>query len=83
MTTSELNRDIKRLWKRYQKLNKEYTLQKSEEEAEIKKEWKRLWGADREAKYMRKQQLKAMLKMNGSICINPLHTMHQFLEPKL
>lgn len=91
MTTAELNKAIKKLWKEFQ-LDRsvdttDWTRQNWEDHAKererVKVEWLRLWNADREANYMKKEQLKAMLVINGIVRCKELHNMHHELDPKL
>jgi hypothetical protein len=81
MTKQELNRDIKRLWKRFQATYGKESL--TEEEAEAQRvEWRRLWFADREAEAMKVEQLKAMIRMNEARRYITLHTIALYFEPK-
>jgi len=84
MTTEEarhLNRDIKRLWKRFQKVygTEGFPL----ENAAIEKEWKRLWKLDAQADFMKVEQLKAMIRMNNARRYMVLHWVGIQFEPNL
>lgn len=71
MTKQELNRDIKRLWKRFvSRRTKEYD-KKIEEE--LRSEFKRLYYADKDMTYMNANSLRWMLRMNLSLRVVNLH----------
>lgn len=81
MSPQELNRDIKRLWKRFEKV---YGKEGNEGERRlIQDEWKRLWYADQDANNMKVEQLKAMIRINNCMRYKPLHTIGLLFEPKL
>jgi len=82
MTKQELNRDIKRLWKRnLEAIETSYNHDYEEKISDIKKEWLRLWGADPEAEYMNVESLKAMLRMNGRHRFKALHSLDIYFNP--
>lgn len=69
MTAKELNRDIKRLGKLIN-TEKEYNEQLL---FAHEKEFKRLYNADREFKYMNAESIRIMLRINLRHRIIPLH----------
>lgn len=77
MTKQELNRDWKRVLKRYQKMHADIeagTLDDWEsEEEEIKKECSRLWRADRKMEYMNKTSILIFLRLNQRLRFETLH----------
>ena len=75
MTNAELNRDIKRLWKKVQKFKEtSYNHDYYEKlEKEVFPEWKRLWLADREIKVMKLEQYKAMIDIGRTYNLLKLH----------
>ena len=78
MTKQELNRDIKRLFNKAQnalsnQTNDEYHKLTSGRDSEVGKEFKRLLYADKEFKYMNKQSVCMMLRMNVRYVYEPLH----------
>ena len=81
MTNQELNRDIKRLVKRYKELINKTSTGKvkffgdtyyTEEELVIK-EWRRLFYADQDFQVMTKQNILYMLKLNLRLNCIPHH----------
>ena len=75
MTNRELNRDVKRLYKRCKK-NLKSTQDWSVYDLEMEflaKEYKRLFYADREMKVLSKQSVLMMLSLNNSYRFVPLH----------
>lgn len=72
MTPQELNRDIKRLVKKYHAIKgtEDYFARVKDT---IEPEWIRIYRADREMTYMNKESIKAMLRMNLLFRFIPLH----------
>lgn len=79
MTTQELNRDIKRLRKSIVSHNGKDSYY-SFIENEAKKEFQRLYGADREFKYMNKESIKIMFRLNIRHRFQPLHNFGIFIN---
>jgi len=81
MTGQELNRDIKRLYKRFDesKISTEFMNTAAEwdayekEQDALKKEFLRLWHADKEKTVTKLKQLKMLLIMNSSLRVITLH----------
>ncbi len=71
MTKQELNRDIKRLWVRYE--NKDSELDVYEALEEMRQELKRLYYADDDFEYMNLRSIKIMIRLNLSLRVVPLH----------
>lgn len=74
MTTSELNRDVKRLLKTFQKLdstNSDAYFKAIDEQ--IKSEFLRLYHADKSLNALTKNNLLIMLRLNNKFQIVPLH----------
>jgi len=69
MTKQELNRDIKRLWKKTKEADVlcEWTI------SEIKAEYKRLFYADPEFEHMNKDNLLRMMALNSKHRFIQLH----------
>lgn len=63
MTKQELNRDVKRLANKHTNMN----------EADLNKEFKRLYYADSNFEYMNLNSLKMMLRLNLRYRFVPLH----------
>lgn len=76
MTTKELNRDINNLWKKRNKLlsNNENDLYFDWLENEGKKEFTRLYYADKNMEYMNKKSLLIMYRLNQSHRFIPFHS---------
>lgn len=70
MTTAQLNRDIKRLGKSYDKFINDNTLS---DDKTVKDEVTRLYYADREFQYMSKKSVLILLRVNLSVRAIPLH----------
>jgi hypothetical protein len=64
MKASELNRDIKRLWK---------LAQIERDSDEVKKEFLRLQRADKTFEFMNKASILIMMSLNSSYRIVPFH----------
>lgn len=83
MTTKELNRDIKRLLNTYKALNElkmdNDTYFKSIE-LSIKPELKRLYYADQEMKYMTKDSILILLRLNVRFRVIPFHQFGLFIN---
>jgi hypothetical protein len=74
MTKQELNRDIKRLFKEFKKAAENLEIEKYFEVAEeLKKEFRRLYDADRELKYVSKDNILRMLILNRRHRVIPFH----------
>lgn len=73
MTARELNRDIKRLEAKYNKLKDMGEVKYYKELPSIIKEFARLHGADNGAEYMNLNSLKTMIRMNRVLNIIPQH----------
>lgn len=81
MTNSELNRDIKRLWKRF---DKSYGVDTENAEHEHQRaEWLRLWRADPRCENMKVEQLKAMISINLTRRYKAIHTVGMFFVVNL
>lgn len=92
MTTEEarhLNRDIKRLWKRFEIVIDAYSVNvygKERQDLEIailEREWKRLWALDPKADFVKVEQLKAMIRINNVMRYMVLHWVGINFEPNL
>ena len=71
MNKQELNRDIKRLFKRFEAA---YGKHKTDEFHEaIRKEWTRLYYADLEAEYLNKFSILALHRINIAYRYKALH----------
>lgn len=73
MTARELNRDIKRLEKRYNELKAVGGDTYYNEIESVKKEFRRLHGADNEAFYINLNSMKTMVRMNRELRILEIH----------
>ena len=73
MTAKELNRDIKRLEAKYNKLKDSGDVKYYKELPSIMKEFARLHGADNGAEYMNLNSLKTMIRLNRILNIIPHH----------
>lgn len=90
MTIQELNRDIKRLYKRFLNKRSENTSNWSnkdwqeyeQNENELKAEFKRLYYADRNFEVLNITTLKIMIAINNSLRVIPFHVFGQ-IEIKL
>ena len=75
MTKQELNRDIKRLWNLHISLNSlEPEQYYKEVEERVKPEFKRLYGVDREFKYLNKQSIIILMSINLTHRFVELHS---------
>lgn len=81
MTTQELNRDVKRLYKAFLDKKSDNTASWTNKDwndlerkdNELKEEFKRLYYADRNFDYMSKQSLLIMLAINNSLRVITFH----------
>lgn len=81
MTTQELNRDVKRLYKAFLDKRSDNTSSWTNKDwndlerkdNELKEEFKRLYYADRNFDYMSKQSLLIMLAINNSLRVITFH----------
>ena len=64
MTTKELNRDIKRLWKEREKQDGTAAEYWDWIESDFKKEFLRLYNADSQCEYMNLKSFKIMYRLN-------------------
>lgn len=85
MTAKELNRDIKRLYKKVQTLKDNEYEHLTEDylnivDNEIKPEYRRLYFADREFKYMNKQSVLIMLSLNNAFRFIELHQFGLYIQ---
>jgi hypothetical protein len=79
MKPSELNRDIKRLSAKVKSISNSPNYFDIVE-SEIKTEFKRLYYADTELKYMNLNSIKIMLRLNVQLRIIPFHNFGLFIE---
>lgn len=87
MTTNELNRDIKRLYKAIEQIRKisELPNHTSKEyfdfiEDYAKREFKRLYNSDNAFEYMNKESIKIMLRLNIRHRFEQLHMFGIFIN---
>jgi hypothetical protein len=83
MTNSELNRDIKRLYKSVKTLentNNEKFFDAIQNES--KKEFTRLYFADKKAEFITKDSLLKMMVLNRRYCFIAFHNFYIQAEPK-
>jgi len=82
MTTKELNRDIKRLYKNYMaKRQGEATDQYYKwVESEVKPELKRLYYADNTFNSLNADSLKMLLRLNLCLRVIPFHQFGLFID---
>lgn len=80
MTKQELNRDIKRLYKKYSNRESWDKEQYWDIESQCKSELHRLWFADREKAYTNYNCFKMLIVMNQSWRVITLHQLATFLE---
>lgn len=73
MTAKELNRDIKRLGNRYNDLKVVGGDTYYNEIESVKKEFRRLHGADSEATYINLSSMKTMVRMNRELRVLEIH----------
>ena len=88
MTKQELNRDIKRLYKAFLKRKSGDTSNWTakdwqnyeQQEDELKKEFSRLYYADKEMKYITLENLKIMIVLNNSLRVIALHSFGNYIK---
>tara|TARA_R110000803_G_scaffold78075_3_gene143140 strand:- start:15633 stop:15881 length:249 start_codon:yes stop_codon:yes gene_type:complete len=80
MTKQELNRDVKRLYKRWFSL---YGVAKTTAtEENTKREFKRLYHADSSFESLNRENILRMLKMNNSMRVIVLHQFGLMIDEK-
>lgn len=84
MTTAELNRDIKKLYNNQVKAFADLGIEEFTEYKKnvLKPEWLRLYGADREMKYMTAKSIKIMIVLNRKWRIIHAHEFGLFINEK-
>lgn len=83
MTKQELNRDIKRLHKRFldrEKISQKLDIDYYVFEDQVKAEFKRLYYADSKAEYINLNNLKRMIRMNLVLRTISLHMFYIGIE---
>lgn len=72
MTKKELNRDCRRLIKKFK--NNEHLDQQRNLSKDFEKEFKKIYGADKEFKYINPKYVLAFYRINQCCLIYPFHT---------
>lgn len=85
MNTLELNRDIKRMAAALKQIEAKYSNDPASEyydyiEGKFKPEFKRLYGADNEFKYMNAASIRIMLRLNVRHRVIPFHQFGLMIE---
>jgi len=68
MTKQELNRDVKRLWNNHLKCDNYDQIEKT-----VIPEFKRLYGADKDFKYLNRDNILRIMVLNRKYNIIPFH----------